>query len=174
MEAKRFSTRSTNNSTNPKVVFFSPVSLSSPWPHFNCLLKWTMAWHFCKLLPSHSLSRCPPPPSRFAASLPDSHTRLILSLGSYKLCSRGEFSERRGLHSLSPLCALPGKPFQRTHGGGGGGSVTVEKENGKDMGRLEMEGDEFECTPRPPYPIVNIGTSCIWFLFWLLCCFPGA
>lgn len=130
-------------------LFFSLSLLSlSPLPGLTLTACWSEPWlgifANSSLLPPSLLCLSP----RFLPSslpffffplqpLPDSHTRLILSLGSYKPCKRGQFSERRGLHSLFAHCALPGKHFQRTHGGGGRGPETVEKENGKDMERLK-------------------------------------
>lgn len=97
-------------------------SLSSSWPHFNCLLKWTMAWHFCKTPPFlHPL-----PPSLLSASflLPLSliHTHIWYCLWAAINHVSGASSQKGEASTRSPLPVLvPGKRFQRTHGGWGGG-----------------------------------------------------
>lgn len=65
-------------------VFF-PLSLLSfsPLPGLTLTACWSEPW--LGIFANSSL-RTPSPSLPFAASLPDSHTRLILSLGSYKPC----------------------------------------------------------------------------------------
>lgn len=118
-----------------------------------------------------------PPPLAFLATFPRlsslflqplSRSHLILSLDGHKPCSQRQFSERRGLGSLSVPCALPGKPFQRTRGGGSGGDGTVEKVNGE---RCEEAGKGREMEAAFEAEALS-NTSCVWFLPSLLYFLP--
>lgn len=149
--------------------------LSSLWPHFNCLLKWTIAWHFCKLLPSSSLLSLPPLP--LLSSLPSFFLLPLFLIHIHVWCclwaainhvsrASSQKGEASTLDSLSAPCALPGKPFQRTQSRGGlqrgWDSRESEWERYGEAGKGGKRRLHFR--QKPPSPTVNIGASCIWFL----------
>lgn len=136
-----------------------------------------MDWHFCKLLPCTTPLTPPPispspshthPPTLCS---PDSHTHLIVSLGSYKTCSRSQFSERRGLpSSLSLLLtrkALSKNPWRSV-----GGGLNSRKRQWESYGEAAKGGRHgLQGKPRPPYPTADIGTSCTFFSLTIVVAF---
>lgn len=143
MDSRYFSTCDGNESE--KDFFSASLPCSSPLPGLTLTACWSEPWLGIFANSSLVLLLAPPPlspspSSSFHFCSPDSYTRLIVSLGGYKPCSRSQFSERRGLSSSLSLRLTRKTLSKNPHEKGGRGVETVEKDNGKVMERLEREG----------------------------------
>lgn len=124
--------------------------------------------------PPFVLLLCPPPPplSRLPSFLqPPSliHIHVWYCLWAAINHVSGA-SSQKGEASTRSLLPAPYQEntFKEHMGGGGRGAETVEKVNGERYGEAGKGGRQrLHFKPRPPCPTANIGTSCIWFLFWL-------
>lgn len=156
------------NESEKRVFFSASLPSFSPLSGLTLTACWSEPWLGIFANSSLVLLLAPPPLSPPSSSFhfcsPDSHTRLIVSLGGYKPCSRSQFSERRGLSSSLSLRLTRKTLSKNPHEKGGREVETVEKDNGKVMERLEREGGTgYRVSQGHPIQLQIQKTSCTFF-----------